>query len=322
MKPFLVKASIFLLAQAMIFALFWNPQMPWEQNYLAASIDKHQRLRTTRSPRIILVGGSNLAFGIKSEELENELQLPVVNMGLHADLGIAFMLDEVERELTPGDTVVFSWEHDIFSTGAVESLGRQLVEVRPASVLHLPASHWMDLIDRHGFAVLGNLARRTVLLRFETPPPPSSERAYKRHGFDAQGSYTGHFGKICAQPRLDALPVRQITEPILRRIEQFARRCQEQQVACFYSCPPQPESLLISMVEAIERNLTELSEIPNLVVLDAPRDHAYAPEAFYDTSYHLTEKGAQERTRRLIATLRPHLQNQSIAAMGSAVTRP
>src|SRR5438270_3278585 len=70
MKGFLLKICSFLLLQAVIFAFFWNPSFPHEDNYLAATIDKHHRLNTTRAPRIILVGGSNLAFGIKSEPLE------------------------------------------------------------------------------------------------------------------------------------------------------------------------------------------------------------------------------------------------------------
>lgn len=35
------------------------------------------------SPKVILVGGSNVAFGLDSEIIQHQLEVPVVNMGLH-----------------------------------------------------------------------------------------------------------------------------------------------------------------------------------------------------------------------------------------------
>ena len=41
-------------------------------------------------PKIILIGNSNLAFGIDSEKIENSVGMPVVNLGLHGSLGNEF----------------------------------------------------------------------------------------------------------------------------------------------------------------------------------------------------------------------------------------
>ena len=58
-----------------------------DDNYLAAVLEKDRLIRNTASPKIILVGGSNLAFGIDSRAIEDSLGIHVVNMGCTRGLG-------------------------------------------------------------------------------------------------------------------------------------------------------------------------------------------------------------------------------------------
>ena len=65
---------------------------PDPNSYFAAAIDKERLLAVTRAPRLLLVGGSNLAFGIDSEQIETITGLAVLNLGLHANVGLRLML--------------------------------------------------------------------------------------------------------------------------------------------------------------------------------------------------------------------------------------
>lgn len=62
----------------------------YNDNYDAVLIDKVDRLKSINEPKIILVGDSNVAFGMNSKKIEEELGMPVVNLGLHGALGNAF----------------------------------------------------------------------------------------------------------------------------------------------------------------------------------------------------------------------------------------
>lgn len=62
----------------------------YEQSYSASLADKVDRLESLNEPKIVLIGNSNLAFGIDSEKIEQEMKMPVVNMGLHGAIGNAF----------------------------------------------------------------------------------------------------------------------------------------------------------------------------------------------------------------------------------------
>src|SRR5678816_2773153 len=72
-----------------------------DDSYLAAVLEKDRLIRNTPSPKIILVGGSNLAFGIDSKAIEDSLGLHVVNMGLYAKLGLKYMLAQVRPYIKP-----------------------------------------------------------------------------------------------------------------------------------------------------------------------------------------------------------------------------
>ena len=91
MKKFIIKSLLFFgiicLTIILINVLIGNTKDP--SNYMSAIIDKHERINKIKTPKIILAGGSNVAFGINSEEIEEAFSVPVVNMGLDAGLGLA-----------------------------------------------------------------------------------------------------------------------------------------------------------------------------------------------------------------------------------------
>jgi hypothetical protein len=83
-------------------------------NYLLSILEKEKLARTTPSPKILLIGGSNLAFGIDSKEIEDSLGLNVVNMGLYAKLGLKYMLAQARPYIKAGDVAVVVPEYDQF----------------------------------------------------------------------------------------------------------------------------------------------------------------------------------------------------------------
>jgi len=87
-----------------------------EYSYNLAIIDKQRILANTKSPKIVLAGGSNLAFGIDSESIQQRFNRPVVNMGLHADLGLGRILDNISPFLNSGDILLIAPEYSHFTS--------------------------------------------------------------------------------------------------------------------------------------------------------------------------------------------------------------
>ncbi len=92
MNKFLLKISVFSLIILAFIIYFGSFMASNPDDYLAILIDKHKIAEKINTPKIILVGGSNLAFGIDTKVLGEYLGIPVANMGLRAELGVDFML--------------------------------------------------------------------------------------------------------------------------------------------------------------------------------------------------------------------------------------
>lgn len=94
----------FILAILLI-CLYWvMPQYLY--GYNASIIDKVNRLRSIEEPKLILVGNSNLPFGIRSDYLEEEIGMPVINLGIHGGLGDPFHENMIKGAINEGDIVV------------------------------------------------------------------------------------------------------------------------------------------------------------------------------------------------------------------------
>ena len=75
---------------------------------------KHQRLMGPGQHRLLLTGGSNLAFGVDSSRLQAATARETINLGLHGGLGLALMVHEVEDGARPGDLVLLIPEYEHF----------------------------------------------------------------------------------------------------------------------------------------------------------------------------------------------------------------
>ena len=82
-----------------------------QDGYLQAYNKKCQLLEDTPSPRIIFVGGSNLAFGLDSQRIKDSLNINVINYGLHAGIGLKYMIDDISTYARKGDIIVFAPEY-------------------------------------------------------------------------------------------------------------------------------------------------------------------------------------------------------------------
>ena len=62
--------------------------------------------------KIVFVGGSATLFGVRTEDIEKELNIPTVNYGVHAALEIDYILERAKKILKPGDIVILPLEYN------------------------------------------------------------------------------------------------------------------------------------------------------------------------------------------------------------------
>ena len=86
-------------------------------NYLYEYKSKLELLRNTPSPKIVLVGGSGVAFNTVSPMLADSFGYNVVNYGLHAGIGVRYPISDVVYNINQGDIVVIQIEYGDFFEG-------------------------------------------------------------------------------------------------------------------------------------------------------------------------------------------------------------
>ena len=110
-KLWLQVVALLLLGPLVLLVCGFGLPAQYDESFLGELGDKCDLLEQTPAPRIVLVGGSSVAFGVDSKLLEQEFPgYTAVNFGLYAALGTQVMLELSKGQFQPGDIVIISPE--------------------------------------------------------------------------------------------------------------------------------------------------------------------------------------------------------------------
>ena len=106
--------SLLLAVSPVVFLLAYTLSLPpvYSETFYGALNEKYDRLVELEGEKLVVVGGSSVAFGLDSALLERYTGMPVVNFGLYADLGTKMMLDLSLAGVSKGDVVILAPELD------------------------------------------------------------------------------------------------------------------------------------------------------------------------------------------------------------------
>ncbi len=309
MKKFLKKVILFIFcicAAVSAFLVFFftkiSPQ--YTDNYQASIIDKVARLESIESPKIILVGNSNLVYGINSELIQEEMGMPVVNLGLHGGLGNMFHEDMAKLNIKEGDIVV------VCHTSYADE-----------DKLENPELTWMtienhtnlwNIINPKDWGTLATGLSSYVLKTSFFWITGTKDHTVNKHN---QRSMFNEFGDNI-YPREELLyrfaegtiDVPEINEICVERLNKFDRYCHEKGADLVIAAYPIADcEFTPDETEYIEFQ-NKLSHELECEVISDFTDYFISSEFFYDTPYHLSSEGANIRTEQLILDLKAYLK--------------
>jgi hypothetical protein len=293
MKKFFSKCALLgLLIMAVIFIIILLPAP--HNDYIQAIRDKHQRLQGLAPPRIVLAGGSNLAFGIDSEAIQNALHIPVVNMGIRVSFGMGRILDDIAPLLVPGDILVIVPEYEHFenSWNGTEAAHELFFD-----------SHRYSLIAHMPFYGIPSgffsYAKNKLLKLIPRPPNPL---VYTRDGFNEYGDYIKHL-EIENQPILPSPPLEKINPRYLAAFFRLTTHLADRGIRVLVSYPSYIETSFRNSAPFIAELDQAFRAEKTIQVISSPETYCFPADFFYDGNYHLNAKGREIRTTRLIEDL-------------------
>jgi hypothetical protein len=269
-------------------------------NYIEVIKDKHARLQRILSPRIILIGGSNVAFGIDSKKMESELGMPVVNMGLHASLGLTFMLNEVKADIRKGDLIVLSPEYYI--KNAEDDLLEQAIAFYPPAESYQPVPRFTRKKDQ-----VKRLVLHIQSAIFKNKEQGESPHIYARESFDDHGDFVAHLSSHTSSFRDQYVIRKEVYSDFIAQMNGFQQQAEGRGARVVFLYPPYARSAFDKNQDAIMFYQQQMDRLLKIRILNQPQTFAYSNAYFFDTIYHLNARGREERTRFIIGILKNEL---------------
>jgi hypothetical protein len=301
-KVLLAATGIFIATLVVLLGLFLVVPNP-RQGFLDAHIDKQRLVATAPSPKIVLVGGSNVAMGVDSTLLESKFGYTVVNMGLGRGLGLRYQIAEVTPFLKPGDWVLVLPEYRNYFSGFLDG--------RPDVLGPVLESSWHAARYMTGpqliMALDGALTAMSIRLNRLLLQSSESPSVMNRRGFDRHGDFIGHLNaKRPDDTNLD-FPLFSDTDVLSQDsivlLNTFVETQRGHGVSVVLDFPPIPVSNLRRSEKKIDDLYVRLKMDLKIPFLNSPRELTFPDELFYDNHYHLGAEGRRQRTEILVSAL-------------------
>lgn len=299
----------------------------YDGTFVGALADKYERLYSIDQPKLIVVGGSSVAFGLDSEELEARVGMPVVNFGLYATLGSKIMLDLSRDAIGEGDIIVFAPETDpqawsLYFSGrtTLEALDADYSMLSGVDRDDLPSlwgQLWSHACSKLAYLIKGKPDMKDSIYQRSSfndygdivYPRPEPIGALKRAGYDKNKLITLD-GSILSDDFVEYLNdyiafAKKRGATVLLSFSPMNRLAVERN----YRTGTGEEKVPVNTAESISAFAETLRERIDCPLISDPADYIMDYRLFYDSNFHLTDEGAALRTAQLAKDLTPYLSN-------------
>ncbi len=278
------------------------------ESYYAELSSMYERLYQAEGKKLVLIGGSNISFGVDTALLEETLaqygyDYTVCPFGLYAAVGASAMLELSKDALSSGDLVVLAVEptNDTLSTYFGATAFWKCCEDAPQMLLHLNDSQKSAMIGNY----IGYTQERVSI--WQTGDPPKAEGVYAKASFDESCNLVyPREGNAMALGYDTAAAVDfgdiQIEAAFAQQVNEFCAFAQSRGASVFWSFSPVNRA---AVENADETGAFFLLCNKTFVcpVISAPADYLLDSGWFYDSNFHLNDAGAKVRTMQLAQDL-------------------
>ena len=286
-------------------------------DYADASVLKHKLLTVDAPKKIVIVGGSNIAYGIDSDVIKEKTGCPVINMGMNGYFGVTFMLDEVKPYLHSGDIVVIAWEYDNY-VKSVDGTARDLLMVtkaNPDAFEYLTMGQAINVVGSYPYAaqqkalrlfeetisgarsVAAALVGRAEVEELDENAVLGEVESFK--SFDTNtGDLDGHAGldwPFDFESSLDLVNL-PIDDKVLPMMADFVTEMNAKGVRVMISWTAFADYAYAEHKDRIEEINALMEANPVFLIPRPAREFVFDPKYHFDTVYHLNAEGRAIRS--------------------------
>ena len=276
----------------------------YHNSFTASLVDKYERLESIGEGKIVLVGGSSVAFGYDSAMLEKHLDMPVVNFGVYAALGTKVMMDLSLREIGKGDIILLAPEL-AEQTLSLYYNGEQMLEAceeMPSLIFSLPPDNLFPTLGAlYNFGV-------TKYERLQGGTIPDPTGIYHRSSFNLYGDISYPRDNNILPTGYDPNQPIDLTSTILSDefvdyVNKYVQKARRKGAEVYFAYSPMNE-VAVKNTEEEELAFAELlDEKLDCTILGDIRTFTTDAGYFYDTNFHLNSAGVKKHTIEVLMAL-------------------
>lgn len=299
MKQFILKIVLyglcFALVELLLFCCITDPmsKSSHEANVRIAS----ERIAQIDTTKIVIIGGSGCQFGFISQIIADHYNLPVINTGTHACIGLQLQINLFRDFLHPGDIVLLIPEYDqycsyqLFAGAADESMLRIMISNYPKGLGKLSFKQWK---------LVAPFLPQYISKAFTHSPIPSFS-PYSITAINEFGDATNWECRPAVfkdDQRLN--PILADPHPeILSFLQDFVGQCKKENILLLLFPPALAKSESEQISNYIQTVDSALYSI-NTPFCVEPQRYILPDSLFYDTYYHMVLEGASLRTQMIV----------------------
>lgn len=315
----IVATALAVILAEQVFFLICGFGLPVQfgDTFMGELKSKYERLKETSGKRIVLVGGSGVAFDCDSALMDDFFpSYEIVNFGMYAGLGTKAVMDLSENYIHEGDIVILSPEQSE-QTFSDYFNGEYMWQAADGAFGML-----RDLKSENFEAMLGNFPRFALekLNYVMKGQKPQTDSIYQKKSFNTYGDIELDTCRENILPNgYDVNQKVRFTEDVVQPefmdyMNDWAKRLEKKGAVVWYRyCPV--NKLSVEDMDDLAAYDVFLRQKLDFPVIGNPENSLMEAEWFFDTNFHLNQPGKEVNTVQLIRDMKAMLgDNREVAA--------
>lgn len=301
--------AVILAEQAFFLICGFGLPVQFGDTFMGELKSKYERLKETSGKRIVLVGGSGVAFDCDSALMDDFFpSYEIVNFGMYAGLGTKAVMDLSENYIHEGDIVILSPEQSE-QTFSDYFNGEYMWQAADGAFGML-----RDLKSENFEAMLGNFPRFALekLNYVMKGQKPQTDSIYQKKSFNTYGDIELDTCRENILPNgYDVNQKVRFTEDVVQPefmdyMNDWAKRLEKKGAVVWYRyCPV--NKLSVEDMDDLAAYDVFLRQKLDFPVIGNPENSLMEAEWFFDTNFHLNQPGKEVNTMQLIRDMKAML---------------
>ena len=307
----IVATALAVILAEQVFFLICGFGLPVQfgDTFMGELKSKYERLKETSGKRIVLVGGSGVAFDCDSALMDDFFpSYEIVNFGMYAGLGTKAVMDLSENYIHEGDIVILSPEQSE-QTFSDYFNGEYMWQAADGAFGML-----RDLKSENFEAMLGNFPRFALekLNYVMKGQKPQTDSIYQKKSFNTYGDIELDTCRENILPNgYDVNQKVRFTENVVQPefmdyMNDWAKRLEKKGAVVWYRyCPV--NKLSVEDMDDLAAYDVFLRQKLDFPVIGNLENSLMEAEWFFDTNFHLNQPGKEVNTVQLIRDMKAML---------------